>query len=114
MTMRRPVLAFSVPVMGPSATPIAILVGRADLAFLDALMAERAGLGATGRSFLVGTATRPASPILLRSRRLDQAPGGGARDVDRSPRVGDHGGHERPRVKGPVLQTILFTRHRTL
>src|SRR5205085_8903031 len=48
----------------------AILVGRADLAFLDALMAERAGLGATGRSFLVGTAMRPASSAGIK-RALD-------------------------------------------
>jgi putative membrane protein len=47
------VLAFSTPVMGSDDTPVAILVGRADLRFVDELMAERAGLGTTGHTFLV-------------------------------------------------------------
>jgi signal transduction histidine kinase len=47
------VLAFSTPVMGPDNTPVAVLVGRVDLRFLDVLMAERAGLGTTGRTFLI-------------------------------------------------------------
>jgi HAMP domain-containing protein len=53
MALGRAVLAFSAPVMGPQARPVGILVGRADLRFLDDLMAERAGLGTTGRTFLV-------------------------------------------------------------
>ena len=62
----RTVLAFSAPVIGTGKAPSAILVGRADLGFLEALMAERAGLGTTGRSFLVNDLNYliAASPVI--------------------------------------------------
>jgi signal transduction histidine kinase len=51
--LERVVVAFAAPVMGSAGRPVAVVVGRSDLRFLDALLVERAGLGATGRSFLV-------------------------------------------------------------
>jgi signal transduction histidine kinase len=46
-------VAFSAPVIGSRSQPTVILVARADLRYLDDLMAERAGLGTTGHMFLV-------------------------------------------------------------
>jgi GAF domain-containing protein/signal transduction histidine kinase len=53
IALGRAVLTFSAPVKDLDNRSIAILVGRADLRYLDVLMAERAGLGTTGQTFLV-------------------------------------------------------------
>jgi PAS domain S-box-containing protein len=53
LPLGKAVMAFSAPIEGPRGRPIALLVGRVDLAYLDRLMAERPGLGRSGRTFLV-------------------------------------------------------------
>jgi HAMP domain-containing protein len=66
-----PAITFSAPVMSAGDKTLAILVGRTDLVFLDGLMAERAGLGSTGRSFLVDH----ANAIVTAAERGKDAPG---------------------------------------
>ncbi|MBI4589551.1 MAG: GAF domain-containing protein [Candidatus Rokubacteria bacterium] len=53
LTLGKPVMTFSAPVVDAQGRLGAILVGRADLRFLDRLMMERSGLGRTGQTFLV-------------------------------------------------------------
>jgi len=53
LTHGKAAMAFSAPLTGPEGGPVAILVGRVDLAFLDRLMSERSGMGRSGRTFLV-------------------------------------------------------------
>ncbi|MBI4609046.1 MAG: GAF domain-containing protein, partial [Candidatus Rokubacteria bacterium] len=53
IVLGKAVMAFSAPVLDSQGRTVAVLVGRADLKFLDRLMAERSGLGETGRTFLV-------------------------------------------------------------
>ncbi len=53
LALGKAVMAFSAPVPDPEGRLAGVLVGRVDLRFLDGIMAERAGLGRTGRTFLV-------------------------------------------------------------
>ncbi len=53
LTLEKAVMAFSAPVQDLQGRLTGVLVGRVDLRFLDRIMAARAGLGRTGRTFLV-------------------------------------------------------------
>jgi putative methionine-R-sulfoxide reductase with GAF domain len=48
-------IIFSQPIEDASGTLIGVMAGRANLSVLDTIMLERAGLGETGETYLVGT-----------------------------------------------------------
>ena len=76
----RTVIMVARPVISEDGHVLGVLVGRANLAALDALMGERAGLGETGRTYLVGvnhallTGQLAGQPIrYVRSTGIDTA-----------------------------------------
>jgi putative methionine-R-sulfoxide reductase with GAF domain len=48
-------ILFSQPIINADGAVIAVIAGRANLAVVDKIMAERAGLGETGETYLVGS-----------------------------------------------------------
>lgn len=64
LTGKRSVFA-SAPVLNERGNVVAVLVGRANLNQLSAIMAERAGLGNTGETYLVGADGLPVTRLLF-------------------------------------------------
>ena len=55
VTSMRASLFVSRPILNEESQTVGVLAGRASLAILDELMAEQAGLGTTGETYLIGT-----------------------------------------------------------
>lgn len=64
LTGKRSVFA-SAPVLNERGNVVAVLVGRANLNQLNAIMAERAGLGNTGETYLIGADGLPITRLLF-------------------------------------------------